>query len=154
MRDRIESFNKKWRWTPGCWIWTGAKTVDGDGKFLVASAGGKYKYRLVQAHRFAYEMWVGGIPAGVNISRRCGNRCCVNPDHLIATRSSINPGDMLPGVRHPCLSGELHTKSKLTEAQARRIKYGGEPIPPLAKEFGITKSHAYGIRRGIFWRHI
>ena len=36
------------------------------------------------AHRYAYIVTNGKIPDGVEIIRNCGERLCVNPDHLLA----------------------------------------------------------------------
>lgn len=67
-----------WGWvdyTESCWLWTGAKTPDGYG---VASWDG----RSARAHRVAYELKVGPIPAGLTIDHLCRVRHCVNPAHL------------------------------------------------------------------------
>lgn len=58
-----------------CWPWTGR--IDGTGYGKVAWFG---KARL--AHRVAYEVTRGPIPAGMHIDHICRNRRCVNPDHL------------------------------------------------------------------------
>ena len=63
----------------GCWIWTGARTDRGYGQLFV---GG----RMVYAHRFAWELLVGPIPAGQKLGQwSClpePDRVCVNPAHL------------------------------------------------------------------------
>jgi hypothetical protein len=60
--------------TSTCWVWTGSK-FEGYGRFWVSP-------RLVQAHRFSYELLVGPIPPGLQIDHLCRNRSCVNPAHL------------------------------------------------------------------------
>lgn len=38
--------------------------------------------RLRHARDVAYEAFVGPIPEGQRVVNDCGNRACVNPDHL------------------------------------------------------------------------
>ncbi len=38
--------------------------------------------RLVNAHRFAYELLVGLIPVGLQIDHLCRNPSCCNPTHM------------------------------------------------------------------------
>lgn len=51
--------------------------------------GGMQKARVTRdtveyPHRMAYEEWIGPIPENCEVWRRCGNRHCINPTHLIA----------------------------------------------------------------------
>lgn len=65
----------------GCWQWVGARVASGYGH--IGHLG-----KVVRAHRLAYEMFVGAIPAGLEIDHRCKNRACVNPSHLeVVTRA-------------------------------------------------------------------
>jgi hypothetical protein len=59
----------------GCWEWTAAKDPTGYGRFSVARS-------MDYAHRAAYKLLVGPIPAGLDLDHLCRNRGCVNPDHL------------------------------------------------------------------------
>lgn len=68
----------------GCWEWTGALHHGGHGEFRVGR-------RMVRAHRFGYETFVGPIPDGMDLDhfrlnpgpRRCGCMSrCVNPEHV------------------------------------------------------------------------
>lgn len=57
--------------TSGCLIWTGSRNQKGYGRF-----------NRLQAHRFAYEAFVGPIPDGLTIDHLCRVRNCVLPAHL------------------------------------------------------------------------
>lgn len=67
-RDRFEAFVRK---SDSCWIWTGGRYPTGYGRW-----GRDY------AHRCAYAIYVGPIPAGMTIDHTCFVKPCVNPLHL------------------------------------------------------------------------
>lgn len=45
-------------------------------------------------------------------------------------------------------------QTKLTEAQARKIKYGSEPASELALHYGVSTVAIYSIRNGKNWKWI
>lgn len=57
-----------------CWILSGAQRNG----YAVIRYGG----RVVQAHRLAYEVYVGPIPEGLQLDHLCRQRACANPAHL------------------------------------------------------------------------
>ena len=65
---------------PDCWLWTGSTDHTGFGQFGVMVPGGAH--RMLRAHRYAWELAHGEIPAGADVVHRCGTRRCVRPDHL------------------------------------------------------------------------
>jgi hypothetical protein len=67
----------------GCHIWHGA-LLNGYGAL-------RYQGRRRQAHRLAWMLKYGPIPAGMILCHRCNVRRCVNPDHLaLGTRADNN----------------------------------------------------------------
>ena len=84
-RKRIEKFESLYSPEPnsGCWLWHGSGDELGYGRFW----DGK---RDVQAHRWAYEHFVGPIPDGLVIDHLCRVPACVNPDHLEPVTQRVN----------------------------------------------------------------
>ena len=73
----IGRFNARWQeHSSGCWEWTGTKNNRGYGMLSVYG-----KVRL--AHRLAYVLATGDpIPTDLQLDHTCGQRWCVNPEHL------------------------------------------------------------------------
>lgn len=73
--------------TSGCLEWTGGRIkIKGYGRFVI-------KHIPEYAHRIAYELFIGPIPDGVWVLRRCNNPLCVSPDHLILRTTEEKDGD-------------------------------------------------------------
>ncbi len=64
----------------GCWLWTGAVGSTGYGCFRIASS--RVPRSLKPAHRVAYELLRGPIPALYELDHLCKVPTCVNPRHL------------------------------------------------------------------------
>lgn len=60
--------------TGACWLWRGT-VINDYGRVAVGK-------RLIKAHRRAYELLVGPVPAGLVLDHLCAIKHCVNPDHL------------------------------------------------------------------------
>jgi len=67
----------------GCWIWTGAVTSSGYG--CVGSNG-----EVVLAHRLAWELQRGPIPAGLTIDHRCQRKLCLNAADMEPVPLEVN----------------------------------------------------------------
>lgn len=76
MRTIEERFWSKVEKTDTCWNWIAAKNQYGYGMFAIT------KKDLHLAHRFAYMLTFGGIPAGMQLDHICRNRACLRVDHL------------------------------------------------------------------------
>lgn len=73
--SKADRFHAKVDKSGDCWEWTGSRDINGYGKMIVDG-------KLVGAHRIAYELANGPIPAGMTIDHRCFNGGCVRPSHL------------------------------------------------------------------------
>jgi hypothetical protein len=75
--------------TDTCWLWTASQNGRGYGQFGIGSRTDGTK-RPVLAHRYAYELAVGPIPAGLQIDHLCRVTLCVNPSHLEPVTARVN----------------------------------------------------------------
>jgi len=64
-----------------CWLWQAAtRSSDGIGVF-------GYEGKIVYAHRLAWVLVHGPLPAGFEVRRSCGHLLCVRPRHLLLVTS-------------------------------------------------------------------
>ena len=68
-------FSRVTRIANGCWEWQGMVSDRG---YALMKIGGKE----VKVHQVAYRLFIGEIPAGLELHHRCENKRCVNPEHL------------------------------------------------------------------------
>ena len=84
-KDR-RRFEAKFEKSSGCWNWKAGLSFYGYGWFRPHGVTGS----TVNAHRVAYELYVGKIPKGMTLDHLCRNRQCVNPAHLEPVTSVEN----------------------------------------------------------------
>lgn len=95
----------------GCWLWTGTINAAGYGQFW----NGR---KVVYAHRFAYEHFVGPIPADrPHLDHICRVTACANPAHLEpVTQRENNRRTRLSG----CRRGHAYPEHEYRDPNGRR----------------------------------
>ena len=113
MNNRLPaSFLSRMRITAeGCWIWLGHVSTRGHARYLTGSRTNGTR-REVQAHHFAYEFLVGSICKGRVKSKTYGVKLCVNPEHLVVTKSRFRKSIFLKS-RALCADGCVIANMKL-----------------------------------------
>jgi len=134
-----------------CLAWPHARLTNGYGTIQVESGKKRIASRVMceAAH---------GMPKeeSMQAAHNCGNGHlgCVNPSHL---RWDTVAGNGRDKIKHGTfLFGGKAPWSKLTEKQARYIKYEGAKVnaPILAEEFNVSVWAVYSIRQGKTWAHL
>lgn len=156
----LERFDAKVHVTDGCWLWTAAVNSDGYGTFNRGRDGGR---RTDLAHRVAYEIAFGSVPAGLEVCHRCDVPRCVRPDHLFVGTHGDNVRDCVGKGRlrgHRYGAGAAHRGAKLTAEQVDEIRRTYRPGrnsvqrgngAALAERFGVTKGTISSIARREYW---
>lgn len=134
-----------------CWPWLGPRR-NGYGMLW---HGGKRR----GAHRIAFELTHGRIPAGLDILHTCDNPPCCNPTHLWTgtARDNLRDAARKGRIRGGNLRGETSPNHKLTWAAARDIRKrqaAGESQHGLAREYGVSQPTIHFIVTGRTWREL
>ncbi len=139
-----ERFWQKARRSDGCWQWAGAIRPGGHG---VAFFRGK----LEGAHRVAWILTHGAIPAGMFICHNCDNPSCVNPSHLFIGTHADNMRDMRTkgrgrgGPRKLTASDVAAVGVLLRDGIGQRL---------VAERFGVSRSAIALIAQGHNWKSV
>ena len=121
----------------GCWICTSHKP---------SSAG------YPQTNKGPIHRLIKPPPKGMVTRHLCGNRLCINPNHLEIGTYKQNTADMIEhGTKR---FGELHHNCKITEEIARDIKYGPGTYKEKMEKYNVSRHIVKSIRRGNSWKHI
>lgn len=152
---------KFWTWVikepgpDGCWLWQGARDVDGYG--LLRSGR-----PMRRAHRFAYEAVIGPIPKGLQLDHLCRVRNCVNPAHLepVTGRENLRREAAARPARTTCKHGHLLTEEntylhngvrscRTCRRQHERDRRSRPPKPPELGHWAC----AHQVRGGFCYGH-
>jgi len=64
----------------GCWVWQGQVSNSGYGRLKQAQEN--KSVLMVSAQSASYRAFIDSIPDGCLVKQHCGNRLCINPNHL------------------------------------------------------------------------
>jgi hypothetical protein len=136
----------------GCWRWSGMLSYNGYGRFFLnRKDGGR---RREAAHRIAWRLHYGEVPAGLSVLHRCDNPCCVNPAHLFLGTAADNSADKVAKGRQA--RGSSHGKTKLDETTVEQIRWylkrGLDSQTAIGRIFGVSKHVINDIHKGRTWK--
>ncbi len=149
-----ERFEAKVNRRPGygpngsCHPWSGARTGGGYGH--IHESGKK-----VKAHRVAWALANGPIPAGLRVLHRCDNPRCVNVEHLFLGTQADNMADMIAKGRGTL--GSDNSQSKLEEIDIlgiRQMLVMGVTHKEIGRCYGVHRATISKINVGIRWGHV
>jgi len=141
-----------------CWPWLASRRPNGYGQI---GLGG---HAIGYAHRVAWELSNGPIPAGTVICHKCDNPPCCNPSHLVCASQSFNrkdaysKGRVPPGFHMNKARGSGHGQAKLTESQVVAIReaYASGRLlqRQIAGQFGVSPGAISDIVNKKTWSHV
>ena len=132
----------------GCWHWTGARHPQGYG--LIKRKDGAQ----LRAHRVAYELAHGPIPADTIVCHHCDNPRCVRPSHLFLGTHDDNMADMVAKERAARLRGQHNGSAKLHPTEVIAIRQSDGRYRDIAGRYGISSSAVGRIKRRERWAHL
>lgn len=135
-----------------CWTWQGNRSTRRDGspsygRFCIGKD-------CQLAHRVAWLIANGPIPADQVVRHRCDNVACVRPDHLLLGSQADNLQDMRERGRarfNRFPTGSRHPNARLSDDQVaslRAARAAGETFAALGRRFGVHPSTAHSIATG------
>jgi hypothetical protein len=139
-----------------CWTWRGARTEDGYGRLFLSGGGTTgLPQKMARAHRVAWELANGEIPAGLSVLHRCDNPPCCNVGHLFLGLQADNVKDMYQKRRNRNVGplGEAAPAAKLTADKVRQAIAGPSSVAAAAA-IGISYRHLRQLKTGARWAHL
>ncbi len=104
------------------------------------------------AHRAALMVRSSPIDNRMQSAHNCGNRRCVNPDHLRWATPRENASDRL---KHGTdMRGSKASRSRLTETDVLEIRASSAVQRVLAQKYGVSRSAVSAIQRRKNWSHL
>lgn len=142
----------------GCWMWKGDKINSGYGRYTVVANG---KSSKTLAHRYAWTLMRGEIPARMELDHLCKVLLCVRPSHLDLVSHKENlrraightwgvcklghrlvEGNLrkFPGSRARCLTcWNARLAAEKAERRIRGLKKPGRKRVPVTSDRGAAQ---------------
>lgn len=135
-----------------CWVWTKSRVTDGYGNVMM-------NRRHTSAHRIAFQLGKGDIPAGLFVCHSCDNPPCINPAHLHIGTNADNLRECRDRGRHKShiMPGEANPIAKLDNTavnEIRELLRMGLSHRKIAALFGICPQNVSKIKNGERWAHL
>ncbi len=137
-----------------CWPWLGKIDHDGYGRLYAPPE------QWAKAHRVAWRLTHGPIPAGQVVCHACDNPRCVNPAHLYLGTQKENMQDAVRKGRHDAhrRTGERNPNHRLTAQQVDEIRNqfdaGQYTCRQLAQRHHLSQSAIWRILQQQRWQNI
>lgn len=121
----------------GCWNFRGWRDKAGYGRI----SQGRVADGSISTHRFAYRLWVGEIPAGLQLDHLCRNTSCCNPAHLepVTGRENLLRGETFQAhnaAKTHCPQGHPYDESNTYVVKPRNLRACracmASRVPPLS----------------------
>jgi len=133
----------------GCHVWVGPKHPQGHG--IVSLSGGVSG----TAARVMFEHHFGALRIGTAVLRLCGNKLCVNPQHLKG-----GSFEEVAKVRRTFGQAKLGEKVRTSKLKAsdipriRQLRKDGRSFASIAKFYGVTAKTIHNVVKGRNWSHV
>jgi hypothetical protein len=125
-----------------CWLWIAYRGGGGYGRI-------NDRGRCIYAHRVAYELAHGPIPATLQVLHHCDTPACVRPEHLFVGDWLLNAQDRARKGRWPA------TLTAASVQEIRRLWAAGKHSQSsLAAQFGVQIPAISRLVTGKTWRHL
>lgn len=139
----IDRFEEKFIPEPnsGCWIWTGALSDRGYGRFQLNGQNQVASRVSFQIYRCE--------PGHLHVLHKCDFPACVNPDHLFLGTNRDNCLDKAVKGRIP--------HAKLNKSDVPIVRYlldRGATHTAIGQVFGVSETTIRHIFKGEVWNHV